>query len=337
MFLRNRGRALNAGLISAAVVLPWLIFATAYYGSPVPNTIKAKSQAFAPDWPAPLDIGGWAELIWTSIGDHTGDWTVLAPFLERHFIFETPLPRALLEVIALTVLALALVGVFSTWRRPGWRPAIVFVFLYVAYKFVFLTVGYFEWYGVPTLALIILLAGAGLQRVSALRPPAFLVPALATALGLAYAIHIPFTLPLENRVQEEIEDKVRDPLGRYLGKVTHPGDTIVTEPSGYVGFHTNATLLDYPGLTSTTVVEELGEHPELATIAGMVPLLEPDWLVLRPDELAFVRSWEPEAAALYHPVRRFRVEESDSALDRWGLFVFNVDRDFIVLRREESG
>lgn len=330
---RNRGRALNAFLIAAAVVLPWLIFATAYYGSPVPNTISAKSLAFAPDLPGPLAIGDWAEFIWNSIEVHAGDWTTLAPFLERAFIFGTPLPRDLLMVIALTVVALALIGVCATWRRPGWRPAIVFVLLYVAYKFAFLTIGYFEWYGVPTLAVIVLLAGAGLQWLASRPLPAALVPALATALGLAYAIHLPFTLPLENRVQEEIEDKVRDPLGRYLGKVTHPGETIVTEPSGYVGFYTNATLLDYPGLTSTTVVEALEEYPEKATIAGMVDLLEPDWLVLRPGELDFLRQWEPEAAARYEEVRRFRVEESDSELDRWGLVIFNVDRDFIVLRR----
>lgn len=339
--VRNRGRALNSALISAAIVLPWLIFATAYYGSPIPNTISAKSQAFAPELPSLLDVGGWATLIWNSIEAHTGDWTTLAPFLERSFVFETPLPRALLEAIALGVALLALIGTFSTWRRPSWRPAIVFVFLYIAYKFVFLTVGYFEWYGVPTLAVIVLLAGAGLQRLAALRLVAAAVPALAVVLAFAYAVHIPFTLPLENRVQEEIEDKVRAPLGRYLGKVTHPGETIVTEPSGYVGFHTNATLLDYPGLTSTTVVEVLGEHPEFTgftgmSLPGMTLLLEPDWLVLRPGELDSLRVAFPEVAALYTQVRRFRVTEAESALDRWGLYILNVDREFIVLRRQDG-
>ena len=69
----------------------------------------------------------------------------------------------------------------------------------------------------------------------------------ATVLALAYAIHIPFTLPLEAGVQHEIEDPVRDQVGRYLGEVAKAGETIVTEPSGYVGYYTNATLLDYPG------------------------------------------------------------------------------------------
>jgi hypothetical protein len=336
LFLRDRGRALNSALISAAVVLPWLIFATLYYGSPVPNTISAKSQEFAPEWPSLFDVGGWARLAWDSVEAHTGDWTTLAPFLERNFVYETPLPRALLEVIALAVLALALVGVVSTWRRPGMRPAIAFVFLYVAYKFVFLTVGYFEWYGVPILAVIVLLAGVGLQRLAESRLPAALVPTVAGLLALAYAIHIPFTMPLENRVQEQIEDRVRLPLGRYLGEVTRPGETIVTEPSGYVGFYTNATLLDYPGLTSPTVVEALGEHPELASISGMTALLQPDWLVVRPNELELVTVFEPEARADYEVVRRFRVDEEDSSLDRWGLFIHNADREFIVLRRREG-
>ena len=65
---------------------------------------------------------------------------------------------------------------------------------------------------------------------------------LATALALAFAAQIPFTMPLEARVQQ-IEDQVRQPLGEYIGQVVPAGDTIVAEPSGYIGYWSNATLL----------------------------------------------------------------------------------------------
>ena len=38
--------------------------------------------------------------------------------------------------------------------------------------------------------------------------------------------------------------------------------TGTAEPSGYLGFYTNEQLLDYPGLTSTTVTESLNEDDE---------------------------------------------------------------------------
>ena len=86
---------------------------------------------------------------------------------------------------------------------------------------VFLTIGYFEWYGVPVVAVTVILAAIGLDRLTRLcRTAAVAVP--ATVLALAYAIQIPFTLPLEARVQHEIEDKVRQPLGGYLGEVRRP-------------------------------------------------------------------------------------------------------------------
>ena len=134
-------------------------------------------------------------------------------------------------------------------------------------------------------------------------------------------------------MQHDIEDKVRGPAGEYLGEVAKPGDTIVTEPSGYIGYDTNATLLDYPGLTSTRATEALGDHPEFSSTAGLTAYFRPDWLVFRPGELEFLESAYPDVARDYEMVKEFSVDEADSSLDRWGLTIFNVDRDFVVLHR----
>ena len=76
-------------------------------------------------------------------------------------------------------------------------------------------------------------------------------------LALVYVAALPFRTVVEARVQRDIEDKVRDPLGRYLGEVVKPGETITSESSGYVGYYTNATLYDFPGLESPRVVSAL--------------------------------------------------------------------------------
>ena len=333
LLIRSRDGVARTWLAAIAVVAPWVIFATLYYGSPIPNTIIAKSQAFSPGFPPPLAVGDWFDFGWNLLKAHKDDWTTLAPFLERAFILDTPLPRTLLKLIAWTVGALAIIGAVVTWRRrPSWRPAVVYVLAWIAYKIVFLTVGYFEWYGMPALALIFLLAAAGLQWLTDERRWVFAaVP--ATVLVAAYAIHIPFTLPLERRVQQQIEDAVRDRVGRYLGEMAEVGESIVTEPAGYVGFYTNATLYDYPGLTSRTVAEALDANPEFSNPLGPVPLLRPDWLVLRPGELEFFRLAYPDEARLYEEAERFAVAEADSPLELGGLSILNVDRDFIVLRR----
>jgi hypothetical protein len=335
LLLRSRDGAARTWLVTVAVVAPWVIFATIYYGSPVPNTIVAKSQAFGPDLPSVSDIGGWFDFGWNQLKAHKDDWQTLAPFLERSFVLGTPFSTTLLKLVAWTVGGLAIVGAFVTWRRVTWRPAIVFVLLWIAYKIVFLTVGYFEWYGPPVIALIFILAAAGLQWLTRGRA-VWLAAVPATALALAFAIHIPWTLPLEDVVQHQIEDPVRDQVGRYLGENAKEGETIVTEPSGYVGYYTNATLLDYPGLTSERVTDALADHPESNTTVALVPLFEPDWLVLRPGELQFLEDFFPDDAANYHEVRTFAVPESESSLSRGGLEILNVDREFIILRRNDS-
>jgi hypothetical protein len=332
LLFRNRRAAGKAALIAAAIVVPWLIFTSAYYGSPVPNTIAAKALVFSPHLPSLLDPGGWIDYLRHTATAHKGDWTVLAPFLERFLIAHTPLSRELLKLVVFGVCLLAITGAVTTWRRPSWRPAIAFVVLWIGYKLVYLGIGYFEWYGVPALAVIILLAAIGLDRLT--RPIPSLAAVGATALAVFYAIHLPFTLPLEARVQHDIEDRVRQPLGEYLGRVVKPGQSLTSESSGYVGYDTNGTLYDLPGLESTTVVDTLSKAgPSYYTVPGVVYLLHPDWLVLRPSDLSGLRQTYPKTAASYTVTRRFRVSEDQSSLNRWGLSIINVDRDFIVMRR----
>jgi hypothetical protein len=336
LLIRSRDGAARAWLISAAIVAPWLIFTTIYYGSPIPNTIVAKSQAFGPIFPGVTDIGGWFDFLWDTLKAHKSDWEQIAPFLERAFTVGTPVPEVLLKLVAWSVAGLAIVGGVVTWRRASFRPAIVFVVLWLVYKTIFLTVGYFEWYGVPIIALIFILAAAGLDWLTR-RAGVWVVAVPATVLALAYAIHIPFSLPLEERLQHRIEDRVRDQVGRYLGEVVTEGETIATEPSGYVGFYTNGTLYDYPGLTSTTVTDALADSPKFAEARGIaiqtVPLLDPDWLVFRPSEWEFVQATLPDVAARYELVKQFSVSEEDSSLEQGGLSWFDIDRDFLILRR----
>jgi hypothetical protein len=66
---------------------------------------------------------------------------------------------------------------------------------------------------------------------------------------------------------------------------------------------------------------------------GIVALLRADWLVLRPWEADALRTWYPEVAKQYRPVRRFSVPGGRAPITVEGFSVLNIDRSFIVFRK----
>lgn len=329
--MRDRIGALRAAAVSAAICLPWLVFTTVYYGSPVPNTIRAKSQVFSPDLPAPLAIGDWIDLIDSRLALQEEAWKLFSPFYEAAAVFDAPFPNAILGAIVAVFLVAAVVGVLSSWRISLWRPVIAFVVLFALYRVFALPPVYFHWYYPPFIAAVVILAAIGLTRLARLSQPAVVV--LAVGLAAAYAVHIPFSLPLERRVQTGVEDAVRTPVGEYLREVVGEGETVTAESSGYFGYYSRATLHDFPGLTSPTSVEALGELPRTErSLEQLIEALQPDWLVLRPSELENLQALFPATAARYETVRDFATPDPVD-LSRGGLSYLSLDTAFVVLER----
>jgi hypothetical protein len=348
LLIRNWRLALRAGVLSAALVVPWLIFTTIYYRSPVPNTIPAKNLSFVPEFPGYSHVGDWVSFLGDHISANAHSWTLFGPFYEAIFVTHAPLSYGAARAIAVGVAALAVVGAVSTLRRWSWLPAIAYLGLFAAYKVVYLTVGYFEWYGTPAAALLIFMAAVGLDRVSkwvsgaigGRFSPGEVVMVPAVLLALVYAMALPYRTIAEARVQNDIEDKVRAQVGRYLGQVVKPGQTITSESSGYVGYDTNGAMYDYPGLESPKVLDairaaEANHAPGFPdSLMGIVALLHADWLVLRPWEVDALAAWYPDVAKQYKPVRRFSVPGGRSPIKVGDFWVLNIDRSFIVLRRK---
>jgi hypothetical protein len=345
LILSNHRQALRAAALSAAIVGPWVIFTWIYYGSPIPNTITAKDNEFVTDIPGITHFGAWPGFLSDRLTIASHSWHLFAPFYEDNSLIHAPLAYGTAKGIALIVGGLAVIGALSTLRRASWLPAIAYVALFAAYKVIYLKVGYFEWYGVPAVAVLVLVAAVGLDRLckwlsAATRDrftPAQVAVLPTLLLALAYVAPLPYRTVAERRIQM-IEDKVRDPLGRYLGEVTSPGQTIGSESSGYVGYDTNATLYDYPGLESPTVVSALQRaresgHPVLPVV-GVAALLHPDWLVLRPFEAQLLTGWYPDTARQYTQVRRFSVPGDQETVSVRGFDVTVFDGDFIVFRRD---
>jgi hypothetical protein len=301
--LRDWRRAVRIVAIGAAVIAPWLLFTTLYYGSPIPNTILAKSAHFVAPLPANADLGAVIGWLQTAIADHISAISLtFAPFYEDTLVVAAPLPLGLAYFVSILVWLLAIKGAIVTRRIPGWRAAVLFAGLFALYRIALLPGAYFDWYVPPHTAILIILAAAGVQS---LRPTPQLDPrpAIATLVAVAFAIHTPFSLGLERRLQTDIEVAVRTTVGQELGRLIRPGETLATESAGYYEYYSNATMLDYPGLTSVRARQAMQALPaDRKSIIDFLDAVQADWLALRPAEWHGLQSLYPATAARYDEV-----------------------------------
>lgn len=333
--VRASRRAVSRALAAtAAVAMPWYLFATVYYGSPISETIRAKAAGFAM-MPALSDgLGAWLTYLWEQPSRQTHLWKNLAPFIESWPAYKVPLPWWLSN-IAFVMLVLAIAGAWRTRNTRGWRPALVFVGLFTGYLLFGGRVDFFSWYLPPFMAAVALLAGAGLTALGDVLPR--VATGLAAALALAFAAALPFDFRLERTVQHDIENQVRLPLGNYLNRVVAPGQAVTSESSGYVGYYGRVKLLDYPGLTSPAALRTVRSIPrDQRDYPALAIRLQPEWIVARPFEVAAMLDRDPRIRDRYVQSARFAVPESRSRLKAGPVQWRNIDRDFVVLRRVDA-
>jgi hypothetical protein len=223
-------------------------------------------------------------------------------------------------------------------------PAVAFLGLFFAYRVYFLpAINYYEWYLPPFLAVMMIVVALGMQRMSVTIPVA--PKTAAIALAVAFAVHMPFSFAVEGKVQG-IENQVRTQAALYLKDHVQPGQTVVSESAGYVGFYGGVKLYDYPGLTSKVSVRVLKAlPPNERDIPHLIAALKPDWLLLRPWEQQQLANEFPDVAAAYTVQKVFAMPGvPDGNLNVWGgtqvafagYQVFDVDGKFTVLKRTQS-
>ena len=300
--LRDWRRAAQALAIGAAVIAPWIVFTTVYYGSPIPNTILAKSAHFVafPASPDPAALIAWVQ---TAIADHISAISLtFAPFFEDTLTVGAPLPLGLAYFISILVWILAILGGIRTWRIPGWRAAVLFAAGFAVYRIALLPGAYFDWYVPPHTAVLIVLAAAGIQSLRS-TPQLDPRPAIAALVAVAFAIHTPFSLGLEHKIQTDVEVAVRTTVGQELGRLIRPGETLATESAGYYEYYSNAMMLDYPGLTSVRARQAMQALPPGHTsIIDFLDAVQADWMALRPAEWKGLQVRFPATGARYDEV-----------------------------------
>lgn len=334
LFLWRRSAGLRAAGLSLLVVAPWLLFTSLYYGSPVPNTIRAKSLRYHVDYPATASPFRWIDFL----GDRAAErvdhaWHLVTPFLNNGFVVDNPLHPFVSAMIATAMIVLMVSGAIACRRIPGWSAVLAFLGLYgLLFVLALPKEGYYEWYFPPLLAIGVLCAGVALTRLGALIPRTSRAAAIAFA-GL-FIWPFPYMVVLDREIQHDIEAHVRVPMAKWLHDHVPPGAIVTSESSGYIGYYGRVKLYDYPGLTSKQaldIMEALGW--ERNSLAYLIRAARPDFIVLRPDERTAVTDQFPATMADYKTVREFAIPLANAPLTFGGVAMVNIDRDFLVMRR----
>lgn len=320
-------RILKAAALCAALYMPWFLWATFYYGSPVPHTIIAKINMFGGVPGAGPKVAAFARMLpqavargFEPIYSEAGGWPawvgwfgmLAGAFCSLYWIY--PSGDQIGRVASLAYLAsaayLACVGVSGLM---------------------------FPWYFVPCCVMgsVVLSRVLGGALGGGGRPARAAAAAALCALALALGYQMAFSL-IQLRIRQDlVEDGTRRSVGLWLRGHMAPSDTVYLEPIGYIGYYSQAHILDYPGLVAPSVVE--ARRLTHQGFYGCISVLKPDWVVVRPGDLpAF--ALRPELHDHYKYAASFDAGvRTDAYRSLPGSGFLEADSHLIILRRIPDG
>ncbi len=321
-----------AAAVAAVIYAPWILWAWSYYGTPIPHTIVAKGlhREGAELWSRllqyPHAFGAGNESTFRPAYHQLGGWPWLyvpgilpIPCVVYWVIpGARPLGRAVsVAFLGAHVYLLGVVPFAFPWYWPGATILAVFVLAEITEQLA-------RWWKA-------LLPRRANERVMA----SFAAPGvslqLIMLLASAYQLHWQ---------QAVIEDGHRKQIGLWLrANASSPRDTVLMECLGYIGYFSGLKTYDMPGLSSPEVVatrRKLG--PAKDNMRWVIRDLMPDWVVLRPGEVASIHNDDPELlATMYRPARAFNVTDRISRLPYLpGRGYLRYDQEFRVYQKVAS-
>ncbi len=290
--LRDRRLPLAAIGTFMAIVAPWLIVSTIYYGNPIPVTARAKMTVYG--WEAdhlPVDR---VRIEAAGHGMGLTRWLRFEPtWLLRRF----PTQQKLLNFVigmpgacALTIAACTGLWLIIRHRSPVLLGASLWCLFYVG-SFMVSRVLLFSWYLIPPMPIYTALAAIGLDAALT-RMPASLKPRgkpqLVWAALAACAVVSGWTTATTLRRSQRIEADARIPMGVWLRAHARSTDRVLLEPIGYIGYYSHRSIIDVIGLVSPDVLQFYGASTRSPWLEQVIRY-EPEWCVLRPIELDDLR------------------------------------------------
>ncbi len=239
-------------VVAAMIVVPWIVFASFYFGSPVPNSITAKlalyhqvgiasawgNLEFLMGWHRPLGIPLFLLVV-------SGGW-----WLVRTKRFG--LPEILWMTGLVVPLAVSRTYVFLWYVTPIYP--VYFLFAGAAFP---LLKDRWQWFGRHSAAIqmvilaviVVVLAGANYTAVSS------------------------------SRSYRQTVETVHKAAGEYLHSHAADLDTVIAEDFGYLGYYSKLRIIDRDGLVSPEIIPYI----ERGDYLGAVMDSYPEWVALWAD------------------------------------------------------
>jgi len=323
----------KAGLLATACYAPWLAWVWSYYGTPVPHTIVAKAGAYGE--PTKLSGFGGAVIRVTTAALRDAS-EVFAPIYANDADWPGWMRPLCLILAGAAVLPLLLPSSPLVARRAA--SAFVLAIAYLV--MIHLRIGIlFPWYTtfaalVGMVSLVSMTSWVVARSRSVLAAGSIAAVSMLPLFGMVVlSVHGWRQIALQQR---EIEWGVRASIGQWLARHVAPGERVLLEPIGYIGFFSNAALYDYPGLVSPRMVAvRRAGHKGLT---GAAVALEPEWLVLRRHEAvdaAQVAAIREHYNVAYEIDVTPRLRQFLRADPHYGTGYLAMDCHFIVFRRNE--
>lgn len=270
-------RMLKCSFIPASLILPWIIFAWKYFGTPVPHSIPAKLALYA----------------------NFGTMTIFDNVI---FLLGLHHPMG----IALSLFCfIGIVYLFAANRygmcEMVWIVALV-DFLAISKTHLFL------WYITPMYPYFLLFAGGGIVYITRLIPfTRNNIRIVAPLLLFAAAVVLTWSAPQTGRHfarQQQTLEQVHKSIGLYLADTVGRDEIVAAEDIGYIGYYSNVKILDRDGLVSPEAVPYNREGDYF----GLIKSTRPDWVIADPASpiSGFVTS--PEFTRLYELDKEFSSE-----------------------------
>jgi hypothetical protein len=232
----------RALFVAAACLAPWYLFATHYYGSPIPNSVFAKVAAYNDHNPS---YSRAALTLWSSIGPYRNGFGA--------------------ETFKWVSSLLLIIGLLRLRAHPRLAVLPAAALAYLAFLIVPHTL-LFRWYLPPLLLPLYAIAALGTaprasghQAPSPLLPfsPSPLLPVVLASAWLALAGHTALwtaRTALRARHIQWAEDHIRRDIGVWLRENAPAHALVAAEPIGYIGYYSGRPILDEVGLVSPRMI-----------------------------------------------------------------------------------
>ena len=261
-------------LVALAIVAAGVVALTLQFGDPIPNSLRVKASVYGMQGP-------WA-------GRHWWEW--ISPVVMGRWPSNGD--GVMLMFMAVLFAPAAVIGARELWRRRDTALARLTAALLVIWLgYAGIGVAYFWWYMAFPLAATALLVAVGLPRI---------VRGAAVPIALGLFVTSAWTIALSlYRGRSVSETGTFGTMAGELLQRCRPGDTVMLEPIGMIGFSCPVVVIDETGLVSPEVARRRMQGPGWYT--DIARARRPRWLVVRRgilgSEAAFAGAGNPFRSA----------------------------------------